>query len=238
MLLTVIEYQASNLSSDLKILAHGPQRVCKRYKKYIVNGFRFHTKEIEAKRKTQNSGVVVIAKTRSFSSTRDSNPITGDIIYYGILTDIIELDYLFGKRVVLFKCDWVSNRGKKQEKDCTRVNFNYLMGENEPFILASQAEQVMYVKDLKHKGWRVAIKIVPRDFYDMTPQTDVDDVESYLQSPVFETTNHDPNDNSTLARQDMHPIYVDTPLHEVPIAEDHEVDGGNMNEEEPLDLLF
>ncbi|KAL3839246.1 hypothetical protein ACJIZ3_023837 [Penstemon smallii] len=104
------------LCEDLKALAQGPQKVYTSYKKFIVNGFRFHTKKSEATRKTQNSGVIVTAETRSFSSTRDNNPITGDITYHGTLTDIIELDYLFDKRVVLFKCDWVEQRGKKKRE--------------------------------------------------------------------------------------------------------------------------
>lgn len=63
-----------NIFEELMALANG----------FIINGFRFQTKNLEKKRKTQNSGVFVIAKTTSFSSANDSNPTVRDITYYGI----------------------------------------------------------------------------------------------------------------------------------------------------------
>ena len=45
----------------------------------------------------------------------------------------------------------MSRAGKRQAKDCTLVNFTRLMRDDEPFVLASQVEQVMYVEALKHK---------------------------------------------------------------------------------------
>ncbi|KAG5539964.1 hypothetical protein RHGRI_020261 [Rhododendron griersonianum] len=74
------------LSEELRALARGPDDVGKRYREYIINGFRFHTREVERRRKSQNSGVVVTATT-SFSSASDNNPVAGDIAYYGVLTD-------------------------------------------------------------------------------------------------------------------------------------------------------
>ena len=54
------------ISHELRSLAQGPNFIGKRYKCFIINGIRFHVKEIEQRRKTQNSGVVVIAKTTSY----------------------------------------------------------------------------------------------------------------------------------------------------------------------------
>jgi hypothetical protein len=42
---------------------------------------------------------------------------------------------------------------------------------NEPYVLASQAEQVYYVKDTKDPNWMVVVKTKPRDFYDMPEET-------------------------------------------------------------------
>ncbi|KAH6771864.1 hypothetical protein C2S51_010268 [Perilla frutescens var. frutescens] len=86
-------YNESSKGRDLKLLAGRPNFIGMKYKKFLVNGFRFHTKDLESSRKTQNCGVRVKAATPSFSSTRDQNPILGELDYYGILTDIIELDY-------------------------------------------------------------------------------------------------------------------------------------------------
>ena len=87
------------------MLSRGPNTLVTCFKGYIINGFRFHTKDYEAKRKTQ-SEVVVVAETSSFASARDMNPIEGDVPYCGVLTEVVELHYLCGNRVVLFKCDW------------------------------------------------------------------------------------------------------------------------------------
>ena len=93
------------ISKDLKLLAAGPNFIGVKYDKFVVNGFRCHTQELEIKRKTQNCGVTIKAATSSFSSTKDQNPILSELVYYGILTQIIELDYEGGRKVVLFECD-------------------------------------------------------------------------------------------------------------------------------------
>lgn len=56
--------------SDILRLARGPVPVGTSYNGYKVNGFRFHTRGIEKKRKTQNSGVMVNATTTSFQAKK------------------------------------------------------------------------------------------------------------------------------------------------------------------------
>lgn len=41
-----------------------------------------------------------------FKSVKDENPEVDNITYYGVLKDIIELDYCGHSKLVLFKCDW------------------------------------------------------------------------------------------------------------------------------------
>ena len=110
------------------MLSCGPNTLVTCFKGYIINGFRFHTKDYEAKTTTQNSGVVVVAETSSFASAWDMNPITGDVPYYGVLTEVVELHYLGGNMVFLFKCDcWDvinTRRGiKRDEYGYIYVNF-------------------------------------------------------------------------------------------------------------------
>lgn len=38
----------------------------------------------------------------SFASVRDQNPIDGEVIYYGVIQDIIEIDYYGCFSVVFF----------------------------------------------------------------------------------------------------------------------------------------
>lgn len=71
---------------------------------------------------TQNSGVFLTALTTSFTSSKDQNPIVGDVSYYDSIEKKIEVDYWGSFSVVLFRCTWY-----KDEKDSlsfTRVNFN------------------------------------------------------------------------------------------------------------------
>ena len=55
-----------NNSDELIALARGPNKIVNRYNGFIINGFKFHTREWKKFRKIQNSGVMVEA---------DENPI-------------------------------------------------------------------------------------------------------------------------------------------------------------------
>jgi hypothetical protein len=132
-----------------------------------------HTHTYGLGKSTQCDGVSVIAETSSFSSAKDANPSLGDVVYYGRIIDIIELNYSNEGHVVLFKCEWVKNNGVRELEDfgITEVNFNHLYKSNqknsEPFILASQAKQVYFVQDPLDVEWHAVISPTPRDYYDM-----------------------------------------------------------------------
>ncbi|KAK2997722.1 hypothetical protein RJ639_025814, partial [Escallonia herrerae] len=174
---------------ELRILARGPNEVVTRYKGFIINGFRFHIKELEQNRKTQNSGLVVNAMTPSFSSARDDNPILGDLTYYGVLEEIIELS------------NWVSkgSRKKEDENGFTLLNFKRLTRHKEPFVLASQVQQVFYTEDVG--GLHVVIKTTARDAFDMNAVASEDDVEKYLQSEPCNAQEHDRDEDVSWVRE-------------------------------------
>ncbi|CAN1842218.1 hypothetical protein LINPERHAP1_LOCUS36778 [Linum perenne] len=166
---------------------------------------------------------MLTATTQSFASTRDRNPVYSDIIYYGVIQEIVELEYWINRKIVLFKCDWVSNsRGIKQDDfGFTLVNFSRRMSENEPFILARQAQQVFYVADTVDKEWEVVIKTTPRNLCDLSEQELVVDVETYLQSETLnaafsEDVTHE--DDVTWTRDGMHGDLVDATV-ENPVGE-------------------
>ncbi|CAL5321699.1 unnamed protein product [Camellia sinensis] len=90
------------LADEIKWLAQGPNTLARRFKRYVVNGFKFRIKNYEETKKTQNSGVCVATE--------------GGTMYYGVLIDIIELNYFDKLKYVLFKCNWAdvnTSRGYK-----------------------------------------------------------------------------------------------------------------------------
>lgn len=130
--------------------------------------YRFYTKDRDSRLKTQNSGVTLVALTSNFDSSKDQNSVVGDVSYYGVLEDIIEVDF-WSQFGVLFRCDWF--HANVDEFGLTRVNFKRLCYEDDPFILASQAHQVFYLQDPVEHDIHYAMKWIPRDLYDFQGST-------------------------------------------------------------------
>ncbi|KAH7850755.1 hypothetical protein Vadar_002528 [Vaccinium darrowii] len=58
---------------------------------------------------------------------------------------------------------------------------------DEPFILASQASQVYYVKDPRDKGWLVAVRTKARDVFDVgNGEREEDDGDTYYDNEPYE----------------------------------------------------
>jgi len=157
-------------------LAKGPMMNARKYTcSYSINGFCFHIESYDEGRPIQNSGVAVVAEASTFEGGNNNDVIIRNNIYYGIIKEILELNYSHKGSVVLFKCDWVDNRVqdkwvKTDKFGITSVNFKHLFhtGEkisDEPFILASQAIQVYYVPD--DNDWSTTVQSKPRDVYDL-----------------------------------------------------------------------
>ena len=84
--------------------------------------------------------------------------------YFGVIQEIIILGY-YCVQHTLFKCDWVNvhkkNGMKVDELGFTMVNIKMCLSNNkvqdDPFILASQAKQVLYVQDTLENDWYVVL---------------------------------------------------------------------------------
>ncbi|KAH0654399.1 hypothetical protein KY289_032077 [Solanum tuberosum] len=149
---------ASLIMEDLLSLSRGPTRYSTHSNGYIVNGYRFHVEDYDKKLRTQNCGVVVLGENDKDSENLD---------YYGVLTDVIELQFVMDRR--------------KDEYDFVSVNPDRFLKTNKPFVLADQAFQVFYANDNSNKGWQVVRKTQPRDSYEIVEQMHDDIVE--LGSP-------------------------------------------------------
>jgi len=155
-----------SVSDELFDLARGPDTRVTHFSSYMVNGWRFNTRDRDALFQAQNSGVFV-----------KGDEGTGNKDYFGVLTDIVEL--LYGThKVVLFKCEWWdvhTTRGVKEDKyGFIMINTTRRLSTDEPYVLALQAEQVYYVNDTQDPKWYVVVKTKPRDYFD-TPPTDEED---------------------------------------------------------------
>ncbi|KAL9685932.1 hypothetical protein QQ045_023386 [Rhodiola kirilowii] len=140
---------------ELDILAYKPQfHAC--YTHCVVNGLKFIVFEKDQHLKTQNSGVMVKA---------------GEINYYGILTNIIELTYAEGMPVVIFKCKWYNTDPEesgniKMNLGIFSIDTSNTWFENAPYCLAKHAHQVFYLEDPKFgDNWRVVNLVTQRGTY-------------------------------------------------------------------------
>jgi hypothetical protein len=147
-----------------KLIMHcrGPKETAIKYNKYVVNDKLFCTIAHDVRMRTQNSGVCV--------------PTIDGEIYYGKLTDIVEVEYYDKTKYVMFKYDWAdTTRDKGYKRDDygqVFVNFNHLvhMGQlitDEPYVLTSQVDQVFYVEDERNPDWACAVRTKPRNVYDV-----------------------------------------------------------------------
>nr|GEX48939.1 hypothetical protein [Tanacetum cinerariifolium] len=152
-----IVYQNSEVERELAIskdsvsktvtwISYGPRATIVKYEAYNINGYTFHTKSNDGI-VYQNSEVSVAAVDLRISKKVTT---TRKTFYYGVLKEIWVLDYRF-RQISLFKCDWVKHKAGEVKHDpnlgYTLVDLNSLGHKGDPFILASQARQVFYVKD-------------------------------------------------------------------------------------------
>ncbi|KAK8600505.1 hypothetical protein V6N12_050358 [Hibiscus sabdariffa] len=152
---------SKGISHEILSLAYGPDIRAQKYMGCIVNGVRFHTKARDKHLTSQNSGVTV-----------EGNLEEDQINFYGILTDIIQLNYIKDYKVVLFKCKWfdLDNKKRRIHRDghLLSINISKYWYESDPFILSVQAKQVFYLDDTKlGKDWKVVQKFHHRHLFDV-----------------------------------------------------------------------
>ena len=134
----------NTVCDELYLLSRGPSLTVLTYKGYEINGNTFYTITQDQKSTNQNSGVRFDAATERGKDT-----------YYGYIMDIWELDYGHDFKVPLFKCKWVNLSGGGVQVDpqygMTTVDLKNLGYTDEPFVLANDVAQVIYVKDMSTK---------------------------------------------------------------------------------------
>ncbi|KAA0056292.1 CACTA en-spm transposon protein [Cucumis melo var. makuwa] len=81
--------QSANLSDGFFSLVMGSSFDVRCYNGCIVGGVRFHTIELDSRRTTQNSGIMVVGESDA-SGTSDNN-------FYGVLDEVLHVQYPLGR---------------------------------------------------------------------------------------------------------------------------------------------
>lgn len=195
------------MSDSVRWISGGPSISVIKFQSYTVNGTQFNTRDRDANRNTQNCGVSLIAKTVQVSSARDKNPVECDMVFYGVINEIWELDYIT-TRVPVFFCDWVKSDGGivYEEFGLTLVNLNRLGHKSDRFMLASQAKQVFYVEDPSDSQWSIVLPTQPKDYVG-----DLHDISLEEELVAFTPTqDNDEFDDDTLClRENGEGLWVD-----------------------------
>ncbi|WJZ84642.1 hypothetical protein VitviT2T_004236 [Vitis vinifera] len=177
----ILRHQGSPEAIDeLYSLASRPDRRVSLYHSCVVNGIQFHTKDRDDRHTTQNSGVLVLG-----------DHYEDMIDFYGVLLNVVVLDYIFNNQVVLFKCEWFDtdpNKKRLQDDGVLRcINVDNKWYEEDPYVLASQAQQIFYVNDPKlGSSWKVVQKVLHRHIFDVPEQTTTNDSENDNEDPTTE----------------------------------------------------
>ncbi|CAL9021094.1 unnamed protein product, partial [Prunus brigantina] len=123
-------------------LAFGPIRA-ELFSGCHVNGVKFLGTARDDKLCTQNSGVHVPGGGEST-----------DVDFYGKLTTVVQLLYKDRYQVIMFKCRWFDTNPNRQGSvkighGLLSVNINRTWYDDDPYILANMARQIVYLDDPK-----------------------------------------------------------------------------------------
>jgi len=174
-----------------------------------VNGYRFHAQKYGQTMSSKSSGVCIKGEW-------DANNTPID--YYGILQEIIELQY-DAHTVLLFKCDWfdIINGVKVDRKHgIVEVKHTSRLRNYEPFVLAAQATQVCYLpypsQKAERRQWWVAMKTSPKSRF--RSEGDDTNIEFYQEerpdNPIEPTIGEDIDWDGMVIREDEFEIVTDT----------------------------
>ncbi|XP_009139567.2 uncharacterized protein LOC103863570 [Brassica rapa] len=188
-------------SQRLRWLAFGPRNIAHTYRGFVVNGYRYHTDDMQ--RKTQNSGVAYEAFSMCRASAKDSRQQADIVTYYGVIKKIILLDYhMF--QVPLFRCSWAhKGRGLKEEDGFTLVNLhmNQSTFANDPYIMPAQAKQVFYSREEDSSPWYVVMRAPPRGYHELETEEEICSATLAVQ-PEEDMGDQSSDDESFCVRND------------------------------------
>lgn len=90
---------------------------------YDITKYSFYTKSKDDCSTVKNSGVMVEDKSMYFSSSKNKNHVITSRVYFGVIEEILKINYVIFK-VSLFKCKWIKSNNDVEidELRFTRVD--------------------------------------------------------------------------------------------------------------------
>ncbi|KAM3303504.1 hypothetical protein P3S67_014534 [Capsicum chacoense] len=194
----------------------------------IVNGVRYHIQQHDELRKSQNCSIAVRGLDEKV-----------EVDFYGIIADILELEYVKENGIFLFKCKWFDLRKKmemQEDKIFMSISVKRFWYEHDPFVLATQEKKVFYIDDPKlGKDWRIVLKFQARHIYNI-PKKENSEVENdeliVTNAEVYQATSLESksivNDTvdmlNQLYRDDIESITIGTNVIELEAQAEYKVD--------------
>ena len=123
--------------------------------------------------------------------------------------------------------------GIHKDEYFTNINFVRTWHQSDPFILVSQAKQIIYLKDTRYKDeWHVVQSIAPKGVYDINVHSEIDVDEDFLQEEQNTADlgqySIDIGSTSPLIRDDMQPDNIDVSKLNLNMSEDDDDNDNNF----------
>ena len=108
------------------------------------------------------------------------------------------MEYHEGYKLVLFKCDWVKVTQNgihvDEESNIRMVNLSNMISfdllDDEPFILAKHARQVLYSKDPKVHNWHIVLDVPPKIYVKDEPWLSTEPPDVTISNIEFSSVTH------------------------------------------------
>jgi hypothetical protein len=160
---------SSHVEEDVKNLTLPPSCEAKSYRSMYAYGNHIRVRSAEGELTTSDSGVAATFSQACRSNRKDRNHTVANVEYVGWVEEIIGVDY--GKfELLLLYCKWVQATWngpratmKRDEYGFTLVRFEHTIPySSDSFAFPLHAQQVFFVDDVAHPGWKVVIRKEPR----------------------------------------------------------------------------
>ena len=160
---------SSHVEEDVLNLTLPPSCDAKSYRSMYAYGNHIRVRSAEVDLSTSDSGVAATFAQACRASRKDRNHTIANVEYVGWVEEIIGVDY--GKfELLLLYCKWVQATWngpratmKRDEYGFTLVRFEHTIPySSDSFAFPLHAQQVFFVDDVAHPGWKVVLRKQPR----------------------------------------------------------------------------